>query len=113
MKKILSIAVLSATSSVFAFAADFSGTLLDATCVEKTQKATGCDATGTTTSFALSASGKLYKLDETGNTKVAAALKGRADHVADPSKPAAAQIMAKVEGTESAGTIAVTTVEVQ
>ena len=113
MKKTLSIVALSAMFSVLALADNWSGTLLDASCYEQSQKATGCDATGTTSSFAISASGKVFKLDAGGNQKAAAALKSRADHVADPAKPAAKQIMAKVEGTESAGTITATAVDVQ
>jgi hypothetical protein len=113
MKKTLSIAILSAAFSVMALAENWSGTLLDASCYEKSQKAEGCEATGTTTSFALSASGKVLKLDSAGNTKAASALKSRADHVADPAKPESKQVMAKVDGTEQGGTIAVTSIDIQ
>lgn len=114
MKKTFSITALAAMFSVLALADNWSGTLLDASCYEQKKDVAGCDATGTTTAFAISASGKVFKLDATGNDKAAAALKNRADHVADPAaKPKPTAVMAKVDGTESAGTITTTSVEVQ
>jgi hypothetical protein len=88
------------TLASLAFAESWSGKLIDSSCYEKQQSATGCDATSATKSFALEASGKVYKLDASGNKKAGAALKNRADRAADPSKPQSTEIMATVEGTE-------------
>ncbi len=73
-----------------------------------------CNATSSTTSFALMANGKTYKLDSAGNTKAAAALKNRADRATDPAKATSAPaVNATVTGTESGGQIMVETLEVQ
>lgn len=72
-----------------------------------------CNATTATTAFALEANGKTYKLDSTGNTKAAAALKTRADRSADPTKAMSASYTAKVSGTENDGTISVESIDIQ
>jgi hypothetical protein len=110
MRKVLSCVAVSALFSTLAFAEDYSGKLIDATCHE--QKKTACDATSTTSSFAIDVSGKVYKLDAAGNSKAAAAIKNRADR-ADPAKPQSSAVMAKVSGKESGGTIQVEEIEVQ
>jgi hypothetical protein len=113
MRKTLCLLTLSLTLGSLAFAESYSGKLIDAGCYEKQQNATGCDATGATKAFALDVSGKVYKLDASGNQKASTALKSRADRAADPSKPQSKEIMAKVEGTESGGTITAESIEVQ
>jgi len=72
-----------------------------------------CNATTATTAFALEANGKTYKLDSSGNTKAAAAIKSRADRSADPTKAMSAKYMAKVSGTENNGTISVESIDIQ
>lgn len=98
-----------------AFAADYSGKLIDATCNQQQPqtKAASCDATSATTSFAIDVSGKIYKLDAAGNTKAATALKDRADRSTDPSKALSSAMIAKVTGTEKEGVINVESIEVQ
>jgi hypothetical protein len=115
MKQTLYILALSATLSVMAFGADWSGKLIDATCNDQKQqtKAASCDATSATTSFAIDVSGKVYKLDAAGNSKAAMALKDRADRSTDPTKALSGSMTAKVTGTEKEGVIAVDSVEVQ
>lgn len=112
MRKFVSTAALFGLFAVAAFAESYSGKLLDASCYDQQKKASACDATSTTASFAIDVSGTVYKLDTAGNTKASAALKNRADRV-DPSKPQTKDVMAKVEGTEKAGTITVTSIDVQ
>jgi len=107
------LALSTMTLASLAFAESWSGQLIDSGCYDKQQSATGCDATGATKSFALNVSGKVYKLDASGNQKATAALKNRADRAADPSKPQSTEIMAKVDGTEHDGTIAAQTIDVQ
>jgi hypothetical protein len=97
---------------MLALAESWSGKLVDASCYDQQKKAAGCDATSKTTAFGIEASGMVYKLDRAGNTKAAAALKNRADR-ADPSKPQATEVMAKVDGTEKGGTITVESIDVQ
>jgi hypothetical protein len=75
--------------------------------------AASCNATTATTAFAIEANGKTYKLDASGNTKAMEALKSRADRSADPTKAMSASYTAKVSGTESNGTIAVDSIQVQ
>src|SRR3954463_728076 len=113
--KLTSILAVSAVFSTVAFAADFSGKLVDATCNDQKQqtKAASCDATSATTSFAVDVNGKIYKLDAAGNSKATAAMKDRADRSADPAKSLSATYTAKVTGTEKEGTIAVESIEVQ
>ncbi len=112
MRRLLSTAALFGVFSMVALAESYSGKLLDASCYDQQKKATACDATSSTTSFALEASGAVYKLDSAGNTKASAALKNRADRV-DPSKPQSKEVMAKIDGSEKGGTIAVTSIDVQ
>ena len=113
MRKTCCLLALPLVFTTLALAESWSGKLVDATCYAKQQSATGCDATGATKAFAIEVSGKVYKLDETGNEKAATALKSRADKAADPTKPQASMVMAKVEGTESGGTITTQSIEVQ
>jgi hypothetical protein len=112
MRKTLSFCVVSTVFSVLAFADSFSGKLIDARCYAKQQSSMGCEPTSATSSFALDVSGKVYNLDSSGNKKAAAALKNRADRT-DPTKTTSNEVMAKVEGSESAGSITVTSIEVQ
>ena len=112
MRRFLSIAAVFGVFSVAALAESYTGKLVDASCVDQQKKASGCNATSTTTSFALDANGMVYKLDSAGNAKATAALKNRADRV-DPSKPQSKEVMAKIEGAEKGGTIAVTSIDVQ
>ena len=100
----------SAMFAMLALGASWSGKLIDASCHD--QQKTACDATSTTTNFALEVSGKVYKLDSAGNTKAAAAIKNRADR-SDPAKPQSTAVMADVTGQENAGTITVETIEVK
>jgi hypothetical protein len=140
MKITLSAIALMAALSMASYAADFTGQLMDATCAEQSHSGTpgtpsaatpaspsasssttssttsskaSCNATTATTAFALEANGKMYKLDSAGNTKAAAAIKGRADRSADPTKAMSATYTAKVTGTDESGTISVESIEVQ
>jgi hypothetical protein len=113
MRRVLSILAFSAVFSMLALADSWSGRLIDAGCYNQQKKADGCDATSATTAFALDVSGKIFKLDAPGNAKASTALKSRADRAADPNKPQSNQVMAKVEGTEKSGTIAVENIDVQ
>jgi hypothetical protein len=112
MRKILLPITLFGVFSMCALAANYSGKLLDASCYDQQKKADSCDATGTTTAFAIEVSGTVYKLDSAGNSKASAAIKNRADRT-DPTKPQPKEIMAKVDGTEKGGIIAVESVDVQ
>jgi hypothetical protein len=98
--------------SILAFAENFSGRLLDASCYDQQKTAAMCDATSKTTAFALEANGAVYKLDGGGNTKAATAIKSRADR-SDPAKPQSTEVTAKVSGTQKEGMITVETIEVQ
>lgn len=113
MRRLLSLLALSAVFSMLALADSWSGKLLDATCYDQQKKVAGCDATSTTTAFALEVSGTVYKLDPAGNSKAATALKNRADRAVDPTKPESKQVMAKIDGTEKGGVITVENIDIQ
>ena len=112
MRKILLPMTLLGVFSMCALAGNYSGKLLDASCYDQQKKADSCSATSNTTAFALEVSGTVYKLDSAGNSKASAAIKNRADR-SDPSKPQPKEVMAKVDGTETGGTIAVENSDVQ
>ena len=112
MRRILLPMTLFGVFSVCAFAASYSGRLLDASCYDQQKKVASCDATSTTTAFAIDVSGTVYKLDSAGNAKASAAIKNRADRT-DPTKAQTKEIMAKVDGTEKGGTITVESIDVQ
>ena len=57
--------------TTLAFAENFAGSLLDASCYDAQKNASACAASSKTTSFALDVSGKIYKLDANGNSKAA------------------------------------------
>jgi hypothetical protein len=112
MRKILSLIALSAVFSICALAETYSGTLLDSSCYDQQKKASSCEATSSTSAFAIEVSGKVFKLDQAGNSKASDALKNRADR-SDPTKQQSKGIMAKVSGTEKDGTITVESIDVQ
>ena len=112
MRKAFLMLALSSLVPIAALADSWSGKLLDASCYDQQKKAAMCDATSKTTAFGLEVSGTFYKLDRAGNTKATAALKNRADR-SDPAKSQSTEVMAKVDGTEKGGTIAVDNIEVQ
>jgi hypothetical protein len=113
MKNVLPLVAFCSLFSVAALADDYSGKLLDANCYSQQKKAAGCDATSTSTAFALEASGKVFTLDAAGNAKAATAMSSRADRAADPKDPQSKAVMAKVSGTEKGGTITVDTIDIQ
>jgi len=114
MRKLLSLCGLLAVLCTLALADNFSGKLLDSSCYDQNKSAKGCDATSSTSSFLLDVSGKIYRLDTSGNTKAADALKNRAERSANPNQPAAGAVNAKVSGTmEGADTLKVDAIEIQ
>jgi hypothetical protein len=111
MRKLVPAAALSALFAVSAWAASWSGSLIDATCYESQKKTESCSASSKTTAFGLYVSGKLYKFDDAGNSKATAALQNRADR-ADPGTPQSTMVSATVTGTQSGDSIAVETIDV-
>src|SRR5438132_13367778 len=73
MKKLLRLSAITGIFAVFAFAENYSGRLLDATCIDQ-GKSKICDPTSTSTHFALNVGGKIYRLDDAGNAKAVEAL---------------------------------------
>ena len=112
MRVILSVIGLAAAMSILAVADTWSGKLVDAQCYDKEKKSDSCAATTATRTFKLDASGKVFTLDEAGNTKAAEALKNRADRSANPANPPT-HVSAQITGTEKEGTITVASIEVQ
>ncbi len=120
MRKVITLLAVPVVFSAVALADNWSGKLLDASCYDRQNQQTkdveksaeACAATGQTTAFAIHASGKVLRLDAEGNTKAKTALSSRADR-AVPGAPASKSVDAMVSGTDSSGTIAVTTVEIR
>jgi hypothetical protein len=114
MRRSLTLSALLGVFSLLAFAESWQGKLVDNTCYEQKKSVATCDATSTTTMFALFAANKAYKLDEAGNAKAAEALKSRADRSSDPAKPASTEVTAKITGTKDADdNLKVETIEIQ
>lgn len=113
MRRLLTMLALATGTIGLAAAASFSGTLVDASCYAQQKATASCVATSSTTAFAIDVSGKVYNLDEQGNTKAAAAMKNRADRSTDPSNAAKAAVTAKVSGKLEGDTITVESIDVQ
>jgi len=114
MKRLLTLFSVATVFTGLALAADWSGKLLDAACYAQEKGAKPCDATATTSTFLIDVAGKVYRLDDAGNTKAATALKSGADRSKDPGQPAGGgPVMAKVTGTAEGETIKVDTIEVR
>ena len=82
MKQLMKISVLLCLAAAFGFAETWTGKLIDANCKQDpvAQKDSGSSATcapkATTTVFAIqTADGKIYRLDNQGNSKAATAMK--------------------------------------
>jgi hypothetical protein len=112
MRKLFTIATLVAVSAALALAEDWTGKLLDTSCLDQKKDVATCQANGTTTMFALEVSGKTYRLDDAGNQKAIKALKDRADRAADPGA-AAEPVNAKITGTKDGEILKVDSIEVQ
>jgi hypothetical protein len=111
MRKILPLFAFGSLFALVAFGEDFSGKLIDANCYSQQKKVAGCDATAKTAAFALDVSGKVFMFDSNGNTKAASAMSSRADRASDPNNPSK-DVVAKVSGTQSGGTITVEAIEI-
>lgn len=114
MRKLIATSILASAFSMLALAADMSGSLLDDTCYNSHKQAATCQATASTTAFALMSSGKVYKLDSAGNEKAATAMKAHADRSKNPDQPAkVTAVAATVSGTVTGDTIQVDSISVQ
>ena len=114
MRKVLSLLGILTVSSALAFADDWQGRLVDASCYQQQKSATACDPSSATTAFILYVADTAYTLDAAGNQKAAQALKARADRSSDPTKPPSSQVMAKIGGTKDASNnLKVETIELQ
>ncbi len=90
---------LFAVFSAVILAESWTGTLADAKCASEQKDAT-CNPTEATVAFVLTANGKMYKLDDTGNKKAAAAMRNQANRSKDPNATASASpVNAVVVGT--------------
>lgn len=113
MRKSIMLLTLLGVCSVLSFAESFQGRIVDATCYDQHQSLTTCDPTSASTSFEIFVANKPYKLDAEGNTKVAEAIKNRADRSSDPSKAPSKQVNAKITGTKDGDNLKVESVEIQ
>jgi len=113
MRRVITLIACVAACSVFAFAEDFQGRLVDASCTDA-QQLEKCQPSANTTAYAVEVGGKIYKLDDAGNGKVTQALKSRADRSANSDQSAkSTPINVKVTGTKEGDTIKADSVDVQ
>ena len=112
MQKLLKACAFSALLTGLAFAENYSGRLLDATCVDQ-NKSKNCDPTSTSVAFVIVADGKAMHLDDEGNAKAVKALRGRADRQKDPTAPGSSAISARIAGTADGDVLRVDAIEVQ
>ena len=112
MRRLFTIATTAAIFATLSLAEDWTGKLLDTSCLDQKRDMATCQANGTTTAFALEVSGQTYRLDDAGNQKAIMALKNRADRSTDPAE-AAAPVSAKVTGTRDRAVLKVDSIEVQ
>jgi hypothetical protein len=87
MNQIMKVAIIALATAALGLADSWTGKLIDATCKpdsstpSKDSSSTSCAATTSTKVFAIqTADGKVFRLDDAGNAKAAAALKN------DPTK---------------------------
>jgi hypothetical protein len=118
MGRLLMLGAIVAVFASLAMAETWTGRLIDSNCYDQQQdqKNVGaCIPTNATSSFALYVEGKVFKLDEGGNTKAAAAIKDRADRSTDPDKlNTTMEVTAKVTGSMDADNkLKVETIQVQ
>ena len=100
--------------AAMAYAETWTGKLIDANCAQQQQKA-ACNATASTTSFALRVGQTMYKFDADGNRKASEALEksqSGAERSKNPNMPEAG-VTATVNGTLSDNEIQVESIEVQ
>lgn len=114
MRKALTIFSFLALSAGMALADTWQGRIVDVTCYDQNKSATTCDPTSASTAFAIVVSNQALKLDAASNSKVAEALKSRADRSKDPAKPAATAVMAKASGTKNSDdTLKIDAIDIQ
>jgi len=115
MRRIVCLFGILTASSFLAFADDFQGRLIDASCYAQQKSSTACDPSSATTAYMLYVGDTAYTLDSAGSQKVAQALKARADRSSNPKAPAGTQVMAKVSGSKNSGdnTIKVESIEIE
>jgi hypothetical protein len=113
MRRLLTISALATVCASLALAETWTGKLIDYSCYQDKKETAACEPSSSTTMFALGVSGKVYKLDDSGNSKAAEALKSRADRSTGGGTSAKA-ITAKVTGTkDSDNTITVESIDVR
>ena len=110
--------ILIATASIAVFAGlclaeTFTGKLVDASCAAQQKASSSCTPTDSTTMYAIDVSGKIYKLDDTGNAKAADAIKNQANRQSNPDSTKKADLTARVSGTVDGDVIKVDTIEVR
>ncbi len=99
MRTCILLLVLMTLFSVCVFAGTWDGSLIDANCYDQQKRTSACYPTNSTVSYALVIERRVFKLDEAGNTKVAEALKERADRSTNPDMTPNARMMATITGT--------------
>jgi hypothetical protein len=120
MRRLVTMAAITAVFSALALAETWTGRLVDSTCMNQQnqqqsqqQSATTCNPTSATTNFGIEVQGKTYELDSAGNQKAQDALKNRAEREKNPSQTETTPVHARVTGTMEGNTIKVDTLSVR
>jgi len=96
-KLIFTCAMFGALTGV-ALAESWSGTLLDANCLNRHNATRSCDARTRTMSFVLDDNGTRYRLDARSNDAAHSAMLSRADKASNPDATKAVPVQATITG---------------
>jgi|SRR5215831_19076458 len=116
MRRVLFLTAFFGLFAALGMAESYAGNLIDAACLDKPNPTVAaCQPSSTTVTFALVDNAqKVYKLDEKGNAKAAAAMKGRTNRSTDPNAGGKSEVVtAKITGTANGSVVAVESIELQ
>jgi hypothetical protein len=98
MRRLMTIFAMAGALSGLALAETWSGTLLDATCMNRHHGSRSCDARTKTTAFLLDVNGTKYRLDGKSNDEARSVMEARADKASNPDATKAVPVQAQITG---------------
>jgi hypothetical protein len=98
MRKLITTCAMFGALSGVALAETFSGTLLDANCLQRHHATRSCDAKPSTMAFVLDSNGTRYRLDGRSNDAAHSAMRSRADKAWNPDATKAVPVQATITG---------------
>lgn len=98
MRKLITACAMFGALSGVALAETWSGTLLDANCLQRHHAERSCDARSSTTAFVLDDNGTRYRLDGRSNYDAHSAMQERSDKASNPDATKAVPVHAQITG---------------